>query len=135
MIRELTGRPVDGLQGASGAGAALAIRDSNANGTTGWVFATYSYDSSRGGAGWWERMVPVGVMWGNDPTLNQAAFDAGASGGKKISLADLIVLGGVAAVEKAGVADQLSHVSTGGGASLELLEGKTLPGVAALDDC
>lgn len=56
----------------------LAIRDSNANDTTGWVFATYSYDSSRGGAGWWERMVPVGVMWGNDPTLNQAAFDAGA---------------------------------------------------------
>jgi hypothetical protein len=55
----------------------LAIRDSRANETTGWVFATYSYDGSRGGAGWWERMVPVGVMWGNDPSLDRAAFDAG----------------------------------------------------------
>ena len=72
-------------------------------------------------------------------------FDKFAAGTNGIAhtLADLsatgtiTIIGGgdsVAAVEKVGVAEKMSHISTGGGASLELLEGKVLPGVAALDE-
>jgi phosphoglycerate kinase len=83
------------------------------------------------------------VIW-NGP-MGVFEFDKFAVGTEAIArtLADLTkqgvttIIGGgdsVAAVEKVGVAEQMSHISTGGGASLELLEGKELPGIAALDD-
>jgi phosphoglycerate kinase len=83
------------------------------------------------------------VIW-NGP-MGVFEFDAFAKGTNAIAttLSELTgkgcitIIGGgdsVAAVEKAGLADKMSHISTGGGASLELLEGKVLPGVAALNE-
>ncbi len=83
------------------------------------------------------------VIW-NGP-MGVFEFDKFAAGTEAIAhtLAELTpqgvttIIGGgdsVAAVEKVGVAEQMSHISTGGGASLELLEGKELPGIAALDE-
>jgi phosphoglycerate kinase len=83
------------------------------------------------------------VLW-NGP-MGVFEFDSFAKGTYAIANAMagltkegcVTIIGGgdsVAAVEKAGLAEAMSHVSTGGGASLELLEGKVLPGVAVLDD-
>jgi hypothetical protein len=46
----------------------VAVRDTRANATTGWVFGTFVYDGNSPGASPWDRLVPVGLMWGNDPT-------------------------------------------------------------------
>ncbi|MDT8442433.1 MAG: phosphoglycerate kinase [Desulfuromonadales bacterium] len=80
------------------------------------------------------------VIW-NGP-MGVFEFDAFARGTMAVahtiaeSQARSIIGGGdsVAAVKKAGVETKMTHISTGGGASLEFLEGKTLPGVAALTD-
>jgi phosphoglycerate kinase len=80
------------------------------------------------------------VVW-NGPmgVFEMPPFDAGTNALAR-AVADVkgtTIIGGgdsVSAVSKAGVADRITHISTGGGASLEFLGGRVLPGVAALDN-
>ena len=55
----------------------VAVRDTRANSTTGWVFGTFVYDGTQPGATVWDKLVPIGLMWGNDPLLTQARYDSG----------------------------------------------------------
>ena len=87
-----------------------------------------------------QAYMALDIVW-NGPmgVFEMDAFCKGTEAVAKAvakSRATSIVGGGdsVAAIEKLGLAKRITHISTGGGASLEYLEGKVLPGVAALDD-
>jgi phosphoglycerate kinase len=70
------------------------------------------------------------------PTYAEGTVGVAREVAKATKRGAFTVVGGgdsLAAVHQAGVETQISHCSTGGGASLEFLEGKTLPGVAALE--
>lgn len=83
------------------------------------------------------------VIWNGPMGMFELRPFAGGTEGVARAVADITkagattILGGgdtAAAVEAAGLAERMTHVSTGGGASLEFLEGRTLPGVAVLDN-
>lgn len=78
---------------------------------------------------------PMGVF--EKPIFSKGTFAVAQLLADRTSAGATTVIGGgdsAAAIEEAKLADQITHISTGGGASLEMLEGKTLPGVTALKD-
>jgi phosphoglycerate kinase len=78
---------------------------------------------------------PMGVF--ETPPFDRGTLTIAHAMARATARGAVTIVGGgdsAAAVARAGVVDQMSHVSTGGGASLEFLEGRVLPGVVALDD-
>jgi phosphoglycerate kinase len=91
-----------------------------------------AYGKSIAGSGTVVWNGPMGVF--EFPRFAQGTFELA----KAVASSDaLTIVGGgdsVAAIQQSGMADRITHISTGGGASLEMLEGLELPGVAALQD-
>ena len=56
----------------------LAVRDQRAESTTGWVFGTFIYHCDVASRDPWRRLMPVSLMWGNDPWLTPGEYDKGA---------------------------------------------------------
>jgi hypothetical protein len=51
----------------------ISVRTDDKQAPTGWLFGTFQYNGAMGNAGGWENLVPVGLMWGNDPTVKDNA--------------------------------------------------------------
>lgn len=67
----------------------VAVRDKDANSTTGWVFGTFVYNGALSGSDPWAKLEPVGLMWGNDPDLSDADVLSGKKPEQGIVLSNL----------------------------------------------
>jgi phosphoglycerate kinase len=78
---------------------------------------------------------PMGVF--EEPPFDQGTIGIARAVAEAADRGATVIVGGgdsVSAIAQAGVADRITHISTGGGATLEFLAGEELPGVAALND-
>ncbi len=126
-------------QALDGASPTQAVRREEI--PAGWAMYDIDHLSAEDFAG---RIESAGTAIWNGPmgVFETPPFDAGTmviarAMAHATARGTVTIVGGgdsAAAVAEAGLADQMTHVSTGGGASLEFLEGKVLPGVAALDE-
>lgn len=97
------------------------------------TIAAYARELAGAGTIVWNG--PLGVF--EMPAFAQGTFAIANILAQETAKGAVTIIGGgdsAAAVEAAGLANRISHISTGGGASLEMLEGRTLPGLAALSD-
>jgi hypothetical protein len=104
----------------------IIVKDSKTAPKTGWVFSTLVYDKSVPGNDPWAKMIPLGAMWGNDPTVNSTA-----NPGAPLSETVINPVAPVYSTETLGWGGRLSGPNDGAVVAPAYYNGQTYPSVAA----